>query len=149
MSQIDELRRIIVGDNSEQLSELKERVESIDVRTRDVVEVLAPAITQGLESSDDIIDALAKPVSEGLKRAIRSDTEEYADILYPGITSSIRLAISQAISSLLTTINHYEPLLTRPWRQRLQSAAYARDWNRLEPACLTLNWPCVRLCCIE
>jgi len=40
MSQIDELRQIIVGDNSELLNELKDRVESIDRRTRDVSEVL-------------------------------------------------------------------------------------------------------------
>lgn len=105
MSQIDELRRIIVGDNSEQLSELKQRIESIDARTRDVAEVLAPAIGEGIKNSDDIIDALQKPVSEGLKRAIRSEPVEYADILYPAIAPSIRLAISQAISSLLTTIN--------------------------------------------
>ncbi|MFT4629362.1 MAG: hypothetical protein ACI8PV_000475 [Dinoroseobacter sp.] len=124
MSQIDELRRIIVGDNSEQLSELKERVESIDARTRDVAEVLAPAITKGLENSDDIIDALAKPVSQGLKRAIRSDTAEYADILYPAIAPSIRLAISQAISSLLTTINQTVASATSisGLRTRLESA---------------------------
>lgn len=105
MSQIDELRRIIVGDNSEQLSELKERIENIDARTRDVAEVLAPAIGEGIKRSDDIINALQKPVSEGLKRAIRSEPVEYADILYPAIAPSIRLAISQAISSLLKTIN--------------------------------------------
>ena len=105
MSQIDELRKIIVGDNSEQLSELKQRVESLDARTRDVAEVLAPAIEQGIKDNDNLVNALKAPVSEGLKQAIRAEPNEYAEILYPAIAPSIRLAISQALSSLLVTIN--------------------------------------------
>ena len=105
MGQLEELRKIIVGDNSAQLSELKRRVESLDARTRDVAEVLAPAIDQGILANDDLIIALKEPVSEGLKQAIRAEPIEYANILYPAIAPSIRLAISQAISSLLATIN--------------------------------------------
>ena len=105
MSQIDELREILVGDNSERLSQLQQRVENIDARTKDVAEVLAPAINQGIAANNDLIDALKEPVSEGLKQAIRAEPIEYADILYPAIAPSIRLAISQAISSLLITIN--------------------------------------------
>ena len=105
MSQIDELKQILLGDNSEKLSQLQERLENIDARTRDVAQVLAPAINQGIADNDDLIDALREPVSESLKQAIRVDPAEYANILYPAIAPSIRLAISQAISSLLVTIN--------------------------------------------
>lgn len=105
MSQIEELKRILVGDNTEQLTELKERVENIDTRTRDVAEVLAPAIDIGINESDALVNALKQPVSTGLKKAIRAEPVEYAQILYPAIAPSIRLAISQAISSLLATIN--------------------------------------------
>lgn len=105
MGQLEELRKIIVGDNSAQLSELKRRVEDIDARTQDVAEVLAPAIDKGIQDSDDLVNALKQPVSEGLKQAIRAEPVEYANILYPAIAPSIRLAISQAISSLLATIN--------------------------------------------
>jgi hypothetical protein len=122
MSQIEELRAILVGENSEQLSELKSRIESIDARTRDVSEVLAPAINRGIAESDDLINALKAPVSEGLKQAIRAEPIAYADILYPAIAPSIRMAISQAISSLLVTIN-----------QTLESATSANGLrNRFE-----------------
>ena len=40
-----------------------------------------------------------------LKRAVRSEPEEYAEILYPVMAPSIRKAITQALSSLLLTIN--------------------------------------------
>ena len=105
MSQLDELRRIIVGGNSEELAALKKRIESIDARTRDVAEVLAPAISRGVQKNQDLVNALKDPVSAGLKQAIRAEPNVYADILYPAISPSIRLAISQAISSLLVTIN--------------------------------------------
>ena len=52
MSQIEELRRILVGDNAEHLSELKDRVENIETRTKDVAEVLAPAIDIGINEGD-------------------------------------------------------------------------------------------------
>jgi len=40
-----------------------------------------------------------------LKQAIRTEPESYAEILYPVMAPSIRRAISQAISSMLVTIN--------------------------------------------
>lgn len=105
MSQIEELRDILVGGNSEQLAELKARIEDIDQRTSDVAEVLAPAIDAGVRQSDDLAISLAAPLSTGLKRAIRAEPDEYAEILYPVMAPAIRRAISQAISSLMVTIN--------------------------------------------
>jgi len=106
MSQLDELRHIIVGDNAEQLTELKQRIENVEQRTKDVAEVLSPAIEKEVSSKDSsLIDSLQKPVSLGLKRAIRSEPQEYAEILYPVMAPSIRRAIAQAISSMMMTIN--------------------------------------------
>lgn len=106
MSQIDELRHLIVGANAEQLAELKERIENVEKRTSDVAEVLTPAITAGLKKDGQaLISALKEPVSIGLKQAIRDEPDEYAEILYPAMAPSIRRIISQAISSLLVTIN--------------------------------------------
>lgn len=106
MSQLDELRHIIVGDNSEKLAELKNRIEDVEKRTHDVAEVLSPAIEKEVASSDSaLINSLQKPVSLGLKRAIRSEPQEYAEILYPVMAPSIRRAIAQAISSMMVTIN--------------------------------------------
>ena len=39
MSQLEELRQIIVGADAEKLAELKERIENIESRTKDVLEV--------------------------------------------------------------------------------------------------------------
>lgn len=102
MNQLDELRDIIVGDSAQQLEALVERIENVEKRTKDVAEVLSPAIDQ---QGDKLAESLQKPVSLGLKRAIRSEPKEYAEILYPVMAPSIRRAIAQAISSMLVTIN--------------------------------------------
>lgn len=105
MSQIEQLKAILVGDNTEQLTELKDRIENVERRANDVSEVLAPAIDEGLKHDDRLIDSLQQPVSTSLKRAIRKEPKEYADILYPVMSPLIRRTISQAISSLMVTIN--------------------------------------------
>lgn len=103
MSQIEELRDIIVGANADELAALKQRIADVESRARDVAEVLAPAIHQSDTAA--LISSLQKPVSMSLKQAIRSEPKEYAEILYPVMAPAIRRIISQAISSLLVTIN--------------------------------------------
>jgi OOP family OmpA-OmpF porin len=106
MSQIDELRHLIVGANEEQLAALKERIENIEQRTLDVAEVITPALNEGLKrDGQSLVSALKDPVTIGLKQAIRAEPDEFADILYPAMAPSIRRIISQSISSLLVTIN--------------------------------------------
>ena len=106
MSQIDELRQIIVGGSAEQLAELSNRIENLEHRTNDVAEVLSPAIDKEVsQGGERLVASLTKPVTLGLKRAVRSEPEEYAEILYPVMAPSIRRAITQALSSLLLTIN--------------------------------------------
>ncbi len=107
MSQLEELKQIIVGDNADQIDQLKQRIENVEQRTADVAEVLSPAISKEVkESGGEMLAAsLEKPVSLGLKRAIRSEPQEYAEILYPVMAPSIRRAIAQAISSMMLTIN--------------------------------------------
>ncbi len=101
--QIDELREILNGSNSSELAALKERIESVESRTKDVAEVLAPAIRKS--DNEALVSSLKDPVSSSLKYAIRSEPEDYAEILYPVMAPAIRRAISQAISSLMVTIN--------------------------------------------
>ncbi len=124
MSQLDELRRIIVGGNADQLADLKNRIESLEHRTNDVAEVLSPAIDKELASGGDrLVESFKEPVSRSLKQAIRTEPAEYAEILYPVMAPSIRRAISQAISSLLLTINRSIDSATSvsAWKLRMQS----------------------------
>lgn len=106
MSQIDELRQIIIGSDAEVLQELKDRIESIEKRTKDVAEVLPAAIEARVKADSRLADALKEPVFSGLKTAIRKEPDVYADILYPVMAPSIRRMINQSLSSMMVTINH-------------------------------------------
>jgi len=105
MSQIDELRELLVGNDSQLLHELIERIENVEQRARDVAEVLPAAIDERVSADEQLVDALKEPVSLGLKKAIRNEPDAYAEILYPVMAPSIRRAIAQALSSMMTTIN--------------------------------------------
>ena len=105
MSQIEQLRQIIVGENADILDELKRRIESVEQRTKDVAEVLPAAIDERIKADSQLVDSFKQPVSLSLKKAIRTEPDAYAEILYPVMAPSIRRAISQAISSMMATIN--------------------------------------------
>jgi outer membrane protein OmpA-like peptidoglycan-associated protein len=102
---LKELRRIIVGDNADELERLKERVENVTYRADDVAEVLAPAINKGISQDARLGQAFEKPVADGLTKAVQKDPETIANALYPVMAPAIRRAISEAISSMLSTIN--------------------------------------------
>ena len=120
MSQIEELRQIIIGNDSEVLHELKDRIEDIDKRTRDVAEVLPDAIDERVHADNKLVNSLKKPVFDGLKTAIRKEPEVYAEILYPVMAPSIRRMITQIFSSMMATINRKmteaNPLQTLKYR---------------------------------
>ncbi|RBP49255.1 hypothetical protein [Arenicella xantha] len=124
MSQLDELRQIIVGDSAEQIDQLNQRLDDLDRRTKDVAEVLAPAIDAELANNgQNLVRSLQRPVSLGLKQAIRTEPKAYAEILYPVMAPSIRRAIAQAISSMMVTINRTIESATtvRGVRMRMES----------------------------
>lgn len=123
MSQIEELRQIIIGDDADVLHNLKERIEDIEKRTKDVAEVLPGAIHERIGYDSELSEALTEPVFKGLKEAIRKEPEVYGEILYPVMAPSIRRAISQAISSMLVTINQtiYSATTVQGFKYRLES----------------------------
>lgn len=108
MSQLEdlkELKRIIVGDNADELGRIRDRLQDTESRTSDVAEVLAPAINKGIAEDPRLSAAFEKPVADGLTKAVQNDPETIANALYPVMAPAIRRAISESISSLLVTIN--------------------------------------------
>ena len=123
MSQLEELKKIIVGDNAEDVAKLKQRIENINTRTRDVAEVLPTAIEKRIEQDEKLAKALQQPISKSIKSSIQREPKEYADILYPIMSPAIRMSITSAIRSMLATINQTVESATsiRGWRWRMES----------------------------
>lgn len=123
MSQLDELKKIIVGDNAEDVARLRERLENLNARTNDVAEILPRAIEQRIEQDEQLAKSLQKPISRSIKASIQREPKEYADILYPIMSPAIRMSIASAIRSMLATINQTVESATsfRGWRWRMEA----------------------------
>lgn len=124
MSNITELRRLIVGpqvnDIVDQVDHLNERLDNLDQRAKDVQEVLPSVIIEG---GNDLSEALQAPVSAAMRRSIERNPEDIADLLFPVMGPSIRRAISEAINSMMKSINEMlEATLTvRGLKWRIES----------------------------
>ncbi|MGH1538877.1 MAG: hypothetical protein ACRBHB_00520 [Arenicella sp.] len=106
MSQLTELRRIIVGEQADQLHSLKERLEQSALRSKDVAEVLPDAIKLSHKDEEKALSsALAPLLGDAVQQTIKRDPQKFADVFYPVMAPSIRLTIANAIRSLMSSIN--------------------------------------------
>lgn len=123
VSQLSELRRIIVGDQADQLSQLKDRLERVSKRSKDVAEVLPAAIKLSHKEGSGLGRSLSPIMTQAIDRAIRQDPEKFADAFYPVMAPSIRLMIANSIRSLLASINQSVESATtvKGFRWRMES----------------------------
>lgn len=105
MNDLDQLKELLFGAERKALDSISERVESRDVRTTDIADVLPEAIHQSHNKDGELVDALAAPVGECLQQEFRNDPETYADALYPVIGPAIRKSIMHALRNFSQQIN--------------------------------------------
>lgn len=102
MSELAELRKIIIGEQADQLESIKERLEQFTLRSNDVAEILPEAISQANDQRGiDIGTAL----SATIKTSIEKDRQGFADIFYPVLAPSIRLMVASMIRSFSESMN--------------------------------------------
>ena len=86
---------------------LRERVESVEQRTRDVSGVVAEAIqlrrAQG--GTQDLSDALTPTVEVAVRDSVRKDSHVLIEALFPVMGPAIRRAVAEAIRSMVESFN--------------------------------------------
>lgn len=102
---LDTVRRIIRGEEFDDLVRLREQYNDDAQFTEHVARVLARAITQRLDAGDDLARALAPAMDEALITSVRADPQRIADSLYPVMGPAIRKSISEALQQLLDNLN--------------------------------------------
>lgn len=105
MNDLDQLKELLFGAERKALDSISERVESRDVRTIDIADVLPEAIHKSHKKDGELVDALAAPVGQCLQQEFRDDPETYADALYPVIGPAIRKSIMHALRNFSQQIN--------------------------------------------
>lgn len=105
-AELDELRRLLLGQEQTQIAQLKERLNNPSLLVKDVGRVLPEAIKLRTSRDKEIAKALEPNIEEGLRASIKKDPKALADTLYPIMGPSIRKAISSAILGMIQSINH-------------------------------------------
>ena len=106
-SDLEKLRKIIVGDEHGVVKELHDRITDTDKRSHDVAEILPQAI-QNIQTTEDQIalgKALSNPLETAVKLSIKRNPKTFSDLLYPVILPSIRRAVNEMLRAFVERID--------------------------------------------
>jgi hypothetical protein len=85
LTEFDELKQILLGDERRHISALDERVVDPKQRARDMAECLPESIALSTEKGPDLTQALQAPVTECVQDLARNQTQIFAEALFPAI----------------------------------------------------------------
>ena len=105
MSDLDKLKDLLFGAEKQVLDSISERVESRELRSADVADVLPEAIHASHAQGGELRESLREPVGQCLQREFRDDPQTYSDVLYPVMGPAIRKSIMHALRSITQQIN--------------------------------------------
>lgn len=105
MSELDELKRLLFGDEQRSLSELEHRVEDPGTRAEDVASVLAQSVRVSTAESNELSDALQAPVSAAIRASVRDDVDVFAESLFPVMGPAIRRSVLETFRAMVQTLN--------------------------------------------
>ena len=102
---LDELRELLLGPLQVQLDELQKRLNTPQLRAKDISQVLPEAIS--LRSSrDKKIQVVLEPITErAIKSSIKKDRKVLVDALFPVMGPAIRKAIASSIQGMIQSFN--------------------------------------------
>ena len=102
---LDELRELLIGPFQTQLDEMQRRMDTPQLRAKDVSSILPEAIALR-SSKDKKIELALEPITEAaIKSSIKKDRQVLVDALFPVMGPAIRKAIASAIQSMIQGFN--------------------------------------------
>lgn len=105
MNQLTELRNIIVGEQQEQLENLKQRLEESQIDARKVADVLPDSVRLSMQAGGQLSAELKPFVAKSVMETVESDPSKFAEVLYPVLLPAIKLMIANTIRSFVKTMN--------------------------------------------
>ncbi len=105
MTELDELKQILLGEEQSTISELRERIVDREQRTQDMAECLSESLSLSATKGPELTQSLQAPVTECVKHVAREDTRVFADALFPVIMPAIRRSILETLRTFVQNIN--------------------------------------------
>jgi outer membrane protein OmpA-like peptidoglycan-associated protein len=104
-TELDVLRKLLVGPEQSRLDELAEELRAKDLSARHIADTLPEAIALSGSRGDHLGRALSPTIDTALRESIRRDPREIATAIFPILGPAIRKAIAEAMSGLVRSIN--------------------------------------------
>ncbi len=105
MDDFEELRRLLLNPEQEQLRSLHERMEDREKRARDVSAVLPQATKLSTERGTELSRALQPVVGESVQESIRSRPQVFIEAFHPIIGPIVRRSIAESLRGLMESLN--------------------------------------------
>ncbi|HEU5249869.1 MAG TPA: OmpA family protein [Thermoanaerobaculia bacterium] len=102
---IQELRRLLLVAEHEQVAKIQERLDDPEIHAEDVSRVLPKAIAIRATKDRDLTRAMLPTVEEAILSSVRKDPHVLVDALFPVMGPAIRKAISSALESMIESLN--------------------------------------------
>jgi len=101
----DELRRLLLAPEQQQIDQLEERIESAIIQADQVSDVLPDAIRIRQGQDKQLTQSLMPSIQEAIRISIKKDPRVLADALFPIMGPAIRKAITAALSGMIQSLN--------------------------------------------
>jgi OOP family OmpA-OmpF porin len=104
-AEFEELRRLLLSREREQLRELSDRLSDKQRRSQDVAGVLPEAIKMSGERGEQLTRALRPAVEGSFKESVDQRPQLFVDLLHPLIGPIVRKSVAEALRRLLQSFN--------------------------------------------
>ena len=105
LTDIEELRHLLIGRESQVLADLRKRLDDPTLRAEELASVLVETIRISQAKGEDLASAIEAPVQACIKQSIEKDTQFFADALFPIMGPAIRKSINESLKALVQSIN--------------------------------------------
>jgi len=103
--EFEELRRLLLSREREQLRELSDRVSDKERRSQDIASVLPEAVKMSRERGDQLTRALQPAVEGSIKESVERRPQIFVDALHPLIGPIVRKSVAETLRRLLQSFN--------------------------------------------
>ena len=105
IEQFEELRRLLLSREREQLRDLHDRIADKERRSKDVAGILPEAVKLSRERGDELVQALRPAVEGSIKDSIEQAPDTFVDALHPIIGPMVRRSIAESLRRLMQSLN--------------------------------------------
>jgi outer membrane protein OmpA-like peptidoglycan-associated protein len=105
VKEFEELRRLLLSQEREQLDELSDRISDKERRSHDIAGVLPEAVKMSRERGEELTHALRPAMENSIRESIAQRPEIFVEALHPIIGPIVRRSVKETLRRLLQSFN--------------------------------------------